>query len=295
MKKKNFGRLHSFFYLIGLSLLCLPLLSLSAGGKSSGGPMKFRQAGQNRSLKEAVNYSAFARAAELNAMLREELRWTFGGKAQRGWWLYTALIQHTIGSDKEPDSEVFAIALSRWQKKAGLASDGVLDQETWMKMVSVFQGNRRIGRKRSQSVQHLETVPASSFYDPQRPEELRRVEKQALAAYRRMIEAAAKDLSLSPESSEQWLKIISAYRSPAYQAELRRRSPHSGRAGLAINSPHFTGRALDLYVGGEPVSTKDHNRAIQVKTETYQWLVKNAGRFGFIPYFYEPWHWEYCP
>jgi LAS superfamily LD-carboxypeptidase LdcB len=26
----------------------------------------------------------------------------------------------------------------------------------------------------------------------------------------------------------------------------------------------------------------------------YRWLVRNAERFGFCPYFYEPWHWEYC-
>ena len=59
------------------------------------------------------------------------------------------------------------------------------------------------------------------------------------------------------------------------------------------NSPHFTGRALDLYVGGDPVDTKDANRAIQVTTPAYKWLVRNADRFGFRPYFYEPWHWEY--
>lgn len=75
---------------------------------------------------------------------------------------------------------------------------------------------------------------------------------------------------------------------------LRERNPKSGRAGLAVNSPHFTGKALDLYVGGEPVSTDDRNRAVQTGTPVYRWLVKNAERFGFYPYFYEPWHWEYC-
>ena len=60
-----------------------------------------------------------------------------------------------------------------------------------------------------------------------------------------------------------------------------------------MNSPHFTGRAIDLYVGGEPVDTRDPNRALQVETPVYQWLVRNAERFGFRPYCYEPWHWEY--
>ena len=86
---------------------------------------------------------------------------------------------------------------------------------------------------------------------------------------------------------------MSAYRSPEYQAMLRAQSPGSGRAALAKNSAHSTGQALDLYVGGEPVSTKDANRLLQVQTPAYKWLVKNAAKFGFRPYFYEPWHWEY--
>jgi LAS superfamily LD-carboxypeptidase LdcB len=94
-------------------------------------------------------------------------------------------------------------------------------------------------------------------------------------------------------AAEKYFKIISSFRSPEYQAKLRRESPGAGSAGLAINSPHFTGRALDLYVGGDPVDTKDANRLIQVNTPAYKWLVRNAERFGFRPYFYEPWHWEY--
>jgi zinc D-Ala-D-Ala carboxypeptidase len=107
-----------------------------------------------------------------------------------------------------------------------------------------------------------------------------------------MIAAASDDLKLSANSK--YLKIISAFRSREYQEELRRKSPNAGSAGLAVNnSPHFTGRALDLYVGGDPVDTKDANRTIQVNTPAYKWLVRNAEKFGFRPYFYEPWHWEY--
>jgi LAS superfamily LD-carboxypeptidase LdcB len=95
-------------------------------------------------------------------------------------------------------------------------------------------------------------------------------------------------------ASEKYLKIISAFRSREYQDRLRKLEPGAGRAALAVNSPHFTGRALDLYVGGEPTITKDSNRALQTETRAYRWLVRNAERFGFCPYFYEPWHWEYC-
>ncbi|MBO0858709.1 MAG: D-alanyl-D-alanine carboxypeptidase family protein [Chloracidobacterium sp.] len=230
--------------------------------------------------------------ARENAKLKLDLKWRFGAKPQHGWYLYTPLIQSLLNTSAAPETSAFAQALSGWQRSEGLAPTGALDQETWMKMVAVFQ-SRRIKDRSAPSSRALTLVPASEFFDPERPQDLRYVERQAYAAYKRLVAAASAELSLS--SDDNWLKIISAYRSPAYQARLRRQSPRSGREGLAINSPHFTGRALDIYVGGEPVSTNDKNRAKQVNTKVYQWLVKNAGRFGFYPYFYEPWHWEYRP
>jgi LAS superfamily LD-carboxypeptidase LdcB len=232
--------------------------------------------------------------------LQYELDWFFGGKPQRGWYLYAPLIRHLIGTDGEAGSDRFAERLSRWQRQAGLPAAGVLERETWSKMVAVFQA-RRLKSREVPSAEKLFQAPAGEFYDHSRPAELRFVEPQAYAAYQRMLAAAAADPALQPAGRDhrlapagEFLKIISAFRSPAYQAGLRERNPKSGRAGLAVNSPHFTGRALDLYVGGEPVSTADRNRAVQINTPVYQWLVQNAGRFGFYPYFYEPWHWEFC-
>jgi len=150
------------------------------------------------------------------------------------------------------------------------------------------------------SADQLLTAPLADFYDPTRAEELRQVERRTYAAYKRLVAAAVADRSLGLAhkgrelaAAEKYLKIISAFRSREYQDKLRRESPNSGSAGLAVNSPHFTGRALDLYVGGEPVDTRDSNRALQVQTPVYRWLVRNAERFGFRPYCYEPWHWEY--
>jgi len=227
-----------------------------------------------------------------NAKLKLDLNWRFGAKPQRGWYLYTPLIQGLLNTSAAPETSVFAQALAGWQRSEGLAPTGVLDQETWIKMVAVFQ-SRRIKDRSTPPPASLTLVPSSKFFDPERPKDLRYVERQAYEAYVKLVAAAEGDLSIS--SDENWLKVISAFRSPAYQAKLRKQSPKSGRAGLAVNSPHFTGRALDIYVGGEPVSTNDRNRAKQVDTMVYQWLVKNAGRFGFYPYFYEPWHWEYRP
>jgi hypothetical protein len=243
---------------------------------------------------------AFEAAALQNGVLQSQLSWLFGGKAQRGWLLYSPLISSLIGTEEEPASGPFAVRVSRWQAENGLSPSGVLDGKTWLGMVAVLQ-SARIKDRSSPSADQLVTAPASDFYDPSRAEELRKVERRTYEAYQRMIEAAVSDASLGLSTAgtrrlapqEKFFKIISAHRSAEYQDRLRQQSPQSGRAGLAIQSPHFTGRALDLYVGGEPVSTKDQNRAIQINSRAYRWLVKNAARFGFRPYFYEPWHWEY--
>jgi hypothetical protein len=232
--------------------------------------------------------SAFSAAAANNANLRNELTWTFGGKEQRGWYLYDLLINKTLDTEHDPITNDFAATLAGWQKKRGLGADGVLDEKSLMALVSQWQSNRLKVRTPATADQ-LITAPPSDFYDPGRADEMRQVERNTYEAYQRMIAAAADDL----KPKGQYLKIVSAFRSREYQDELRRKSPNAGSAGLAVNSPHFTGRALDLYVGGSPVDTRDSNRAIQVKTPAYRWLVRNAERFGFRPYFYEPWHWEY--
>ena len=249
---------------------------------------------------EKKDSSLFAEAAARNTALKYELSWAFGGKQQRGWYLYTPLISQMLEMDGEAAGPEFASALSRWQAAAGLRPTGVLDGETLYHMVSTWQG-ARLKNKEYATPDRLLQAPPSDFYDPTRADALRQVERQTYAAYKRMVAAAAADPSLglkvtaegelAPE--EKFLKIVSSFRSREHQASLRAQSPGSGRAGLALNSPHFTGRALDLYVGGEPVETRDSNRALQVQTPAYRWLVANAGRFGFRPYYYEPWHWEY--
>ena len=240
-------------------------------------------------------------AATSNLTLRNDLTWTFGGKQQRGWYLYDLLLAETLKTDDESVSDDFASAIAKWQKRRGLTPTGVLDQSSWMAMVSHWQGNR-LKNRATATPDQLVLAPSSDFFDPSRAVANRQVERRTYEAYKRMVAAAIADpaLNLAQTSSgelapkEKFFKIISAYRSQEYQQELRRKNPNAGSAGLAVNnSPHFTGRALDIYVGGDPVDTKDANRAIQVNTPAYRWLVRNAERFGFRPYFYEPWHWEY--
>lgn len=251
------------------------------------------------SRAQSKGSSPFAEAAKRNASLNTSLVWTFGSKQQHGWYLYTPLIKQLIDTKQDSASVQFARAVARWQAKAALQPSGVIDEETLYAMIKAWQDSRLKDRTPAEPDQ-LVTAPISDFYDPTRAEELRQVERRTYAAYKRLVAAAVADRSLGLDhkgselaSGEKYLKIISAFRSREYQEKLRRESPNSGTAGLAVNSPHFTGRALDLYVGGEPVDTRDSNRALQVQTRVYLWLVRNAGRFGFRPYCYEPWHWEY--
>lgn len=280
-------------FLLGKVIANAQVSVISKTGKST--PVK-----SSDPVTRAPVPARFVSAANENFRLRSELSWTFGGKMQSGWEIYVPLVAETIGTDSDPASPEFAAALAKWQSKHGLTDSGILDEATLGSFTKYWQ-SQRLGRSGSPGDDRLFSAPIGDFYDPTRSPDLLKLERETYAAYKQMIAAAAKDLSreirftktgeLAP--GEKFLRIVSAYRSPEYQAELRRKQPGASRAALAVNSPHSTGQALDLYVGGEPVSTKDANRLLQIKTPAYQWLVKNAHRFGFRPYFYEPWHWEY--
>jgi len=239
-------------------------------------------------------------ATAKNVEFKRTLEWDFGAKRQSGWYLYAPLIGHTIGTKADGETPEFARAVAVWQRKFGLSPTGTIDRETLYRMIEFWQ-SRRLNSSVYPAPEDLLTAPITDFYDPNRDVELLKVERETYKAYKKMVAAAAIELKLKTDKNgelsadEKFLRIISAFRSREYQAKLRAASPQSGRAGLAVNSPHFTGRTLDIYVGGEPTITKDFNRAVQVQTPVYKWLVKNASRFGFYPYFYEPWHWEYVP
>jgi D-alanyl-D-alanine carboxypeptidase len=287
-------------FCIALAMLLAAVLldaTTSQGQSKTAAKPVVHQAGVKRVIKSS---SGPVSPAAQNALLSTDLNWTFGGKPQRGWYLYKPLISRLLNTKSDAASDGFASALARWQKKSGLMPGGILDEPTLYAMIAAWQ-NARLKDRSTARPDQLLTAPISDFYDPTRAEELRQVERDTYAAYKRMVSAAISNKSLGLARGakgelapgEKYLKIISAFRSPEYQEKLRRESPNSGSAGLAVNSPHFTGRALDLYVGGEPVDTRDSNRVVQVQTRVYQWLVLNADHFGFRPYCYEPWHWEY--
>jgi hypothetical protein len=239
----------------------------------------------------ATAYAAFSGAAERNTSLSREITWTFGGKTQRGWALHGALVAHMVGTDAEPATPEFAAAVADWQKKNRISpADGVVTRDVWLRMMKALQSARAFDATQPPESE-LVLVEASEWWDQSRPAENRYLRRDAYDAYKRMVVAARAELG---SKADGYFGIISGHRSAAYQAGLRARAGNpKSTAGLAVRSPHFTGRAIDIYVGGEPVSTADSNRAIQVETPAFKWLARNAHRFGFRPYFYEPWHWEY--
>lgn len=268
-----------------------PLISLTA---------KTAPAERPREVTTAL--SKFSAAAAANVQSRSSMPWDFGAKTQIGWDIYVPLISQTIGTNASPDFPEFAQAVSKWQAKFSLPATGIIDETTVGTMIRFWQ-SQRLGKSDVPAEDHLLSAPIVEFYDPTRSPDLLQLERETYAAYKRMLKAASKDLQGSVRFTkdgelapgEKFFRIVSAFRSPEYQAKLRAQSPGSGRAALAMRSAHSTGQALDIYVGGEPVKTYDANRLIQVQTPAYKWLVKNAARFGFYPYFYEPWHWEYVP
>src|ERR1044072_2793301 len=82
--------------------------------------------------------AAFASAALRNAQLQTNLGWVFGGKAQRGWQLYTPLISSMIGADTDGQANDFAARLSQWQKENGIEASGAWEDSTWSQMDSTL-------------------------------------------------------------------------------------------------------------------------------------------------------------
>jgi hypothetical protein len=231
-------------------------------------------------------------AAQQNAQLATDMDWSFAGREQRGWGLYRELIGELVGTDADPSSPEFAMAVAEWQRRSGMRpADGVITADVWPRMMRALQTGRAFDSTQPPPGELVE-VPASEWYDAGRAPELRMLRRDAYAAYQQMVAAARAELG---PRAKGYFALVSGYRSPEYQAGLREKAGNPSRATLAVNSPHFTGRAMDVYVGGDPVSTADANRALQVETPAYKWLARNAKRFGFRPYFYEPWHWEYVP
>ena len=235
-----------------------------------------------------------AGAAAANAQDMATLAVAPFGVAETGWQFYEPLIAREIGTDCAGTTAGFAGRLRAWQAGHGVTATGHVDALTLNAMAAGWLRQRpfvaamRHGCPPSPDPSQLAAASTSEAYGGKtilaRP--------AVLVAYRRMVAAARHD----GVASSPLLAIASAWRGPdeeiARCAELG-----CGTAAQARCSAHRTGLALDFVLrtapGNEAFSTAAANRLALSQTPTYRWLVNQAGRFGFVNYPYEPWHWEW--
>ena len=250
-----------------------------------------------RHVPESCAEARFADAARRNAFSLRTMPWAPFRRPEIGWQTYAVMIGAEIQTGCPPGSEGFAGALARWQAARSLPVTGEMSAETFTFMKGVWQEERSFVRRGA----GCPDPPAETQLTAGRPGEgysgkQVQLTHGAFDAYRRMVEAAkAEDPRIAADPRN--LTIFSAYRSPAHDDERCARERNCNGIVRAKCSPHRTGRAADIYVGQAPGygpdSSADPNRLYMTQTPTYQWLVANAHRFGFVPYVFEPWHWEW--
>lgn len=241
----------------------------------------------------------YAAAAGANGASLHALSWSPFGRGEHGWEIYAPMIAQEIGSRCAPDSSAFAHALAAWQRAHDIKDDGQMGQSTFMAMKGGWQSARPFVAVRATGLcpnppsdNQLVQLDADEGYLG-KAIQLRR---DTAGAYRAMV-AAAHDEAPEIFDDPQAMRVFSGYRSPAYDDARCKRDGNCGGVTRAKCSSHRTGYTFDLVVGhapGHPVdSTDDANRLAMTRSPAYRWMVQNAGRFGFVNYVFEPWHWEY--
>jgi len=238
-------------------------------------------------------------SAQQNAISRRNLLWSPFGRQEYGWETYAPRIAHTIGTLCPPDTPGFAQALARWQESRRAPADGVLDPEVFDLIKSEWNRERPYIDVRRAGVCPDAPPPARlavAGNGEGYKGKIVLMRPAVLRAWRRMVaDARAADPAIARDPDA--LAIFSAYRDPNADAERCRREGNCDGVRRASCSVHRTGLALDLVVGNAPGhtvdSTADVNRLAMSQTPAYRWLVRNAGRYGFVNYAFEPWHWEY--
>ena len=240
--------------------------------------------------------AAFADAAIRNGASLDTVG---SGLAQEdpGWEIYAPLAAHEIGSACGPQTAGFAAALAGWQRSRGMAATGTMDATTLGALNLTWIRRRPFVAATSGGACPAAPPPEALAWA--RPEEgyagkAVQLRATALAAYRRML-AVARAQVPAAAADRRLLSIFSGYRGPDEEAQ--RCALGCDRITRANCSAHRTGLAVDLFLGAAPgfppESTAAPNRLAQSRSPTYRWLVANAGRFGFVNYPFEPWHWEW--
>jgi hypothetical protein len=237
-------------------------------------------------------------AARANESTLRGLRWKPFRRDETGWETYAPLIAAEIGAECPPASAAFAHALARWQSARRLPATGQFTEADFDALQHAWRAKRNVNRKPGTcppppSAANLAlATPAESYGG-----KVIALRPRALQAYRDMA-AAARAENAEIASNKQMLTIFSAFRSPEYDAMRCKRDGNCDGIRRAVScSPHQTGLVIDVYLGSAPGfgpdSTAEENRRHQTRGAAYRWMVKNAHRFGFANYPYEPWHWEW--
>lgn len=236
-------------------------------------------------------------AAQANAGSVQTLAWAPFGRAETGWDIYVPLIQQEIATRCPADSDGFAASLAVWQRTHDLPPDGVMSEAAFLGMKGAVQMRRDFVRFTAAGgcPETPDLITAARLDEGYGAKQVW-MRPKALAAFREMAAAAraeVPEIAADPRN----LTIFSGYRSPAADALRCQTEGNCDGIVRARCSAHRTGLAADVYVGQAPGfppdSTADPNRLFMTRTATYRWLIANAGRFGFVNYPFEPWHWEW--
>jgi hypothetical protein len=219
-------------------------------------------------------------------------------RPEAGWAIYAPLAAHDVGTACPADSPAFAAHLAHWQAGRGLPATGVMDAASFAAFKGFWDARRpfeaasRLGCPAAPDPATLARVPSPQAYGGK----AMLMRPGALLAYERLY-AAARAAVPQTRADGRLFEIFSAFRAPDEAAA--RCSQDGGCQGLtrALCSAHRTGLAMDIYLGAapghDPASSDDINRLAISQGAPYRWMVANAGRFGFVNYAYEPWHWEW--
>jgi hypothetical protein len=219
-------------------------------------------------------------------------------RPEQGWAVYEPLIAHEVGAQSGADTPAFAAHLAAWQSGHGLSPTGVVDVATITALRTAWQARRPFVAASQHACPppppdaSLVAVPAVDAYGGK----AMRLRAAALAAYERMAAVARAEIGVSRRET-QLLTIFSAFRDPESDAARCVSDGNCQGVVRATCSSHRTGLAVDLYLGAAPGfppdSSDDTNRLFISRGAAYLWMVANASRFGFAPYPFEPWHWEW--
>lgn len=287
----------------GLGLMVYSSLGL-VGGARAAEPVEPMAAPVTAPVTQEVicdrPQGVFSDAAAANSITLYAMEWNPFGSREMGWEAYVPLIQQEIGAACDPTSQAFAENLAAYQQQHRLNPSGQFDAATFAVFRGIWQERRPfvMARVRGEcpAPPPLSELGYLTLGEEHAERLTRLVRKDVLEAYRAMVAAARAEV---PEiaATPELMQIFSSFRDPEADAARCARDRNCDGVRRAVCSPHRTGTALDIYVGNLQDygvdSTNWHSRRYMSETPAYRWMVKNAHRFGFVPYVFEPWHWEW--